>query len=80
VKELEQRYASRQALGREIAAVYAGLGDQDKAFSWLEKDFNSRSTELSTISYLPPFDPIRETPRFQDLLRRMGLPVSEPPA
>ena len=75
VKELEQRYSRRQALGREIAAVYAGLGDYEMAFSWLEKDFESRSTELSTISYLPPFNPMRDTPRFQDLLRRMGIPA-----
>jgi len=76
VNELEQRYPRREALGREIAAVYAGLGDHEKAFSWLEKDFESRSTELSTISYLPPFNSIRETPRFQELLRRMGLPAN----
>ncbi|HQU91711.1 MAG TPA: protein kinase [Pyrinomonadaceae bacterium] len=74
-KELEERYPLHQALGREIAAVYVGIGDHENAFAWLEKDFDSRSTELSTISYLPPFDPIRETPRFQDLLRRMGLPA-----
>jgi serine/threonine protein kinase/Tfp pilus assembly protein PilF len=76
VKELEQRYSRREALGREIAAVYAGLGNYEKSFSWLENDFQSRSTELSTISYLPPFNSMRETPRFQDLLRRMGLPAN----
>ncbi len=75
IAELEQRYPGHKALGREVAAVYAGLGDFEKAFSWLENDFESRSTELSTISYLPPFNSIRNTPRFQELLRRMGLPA-----
>lgn len=75
VMELEQRYSRREALGREIAAVYVGLGEDEKAFLWLEKDFEGRSTELSTISYLPPFDSIREAPQFQELLRRMGLPL-----
>jgi len=73
VKELEQRYPSHKALGREIAAVYAGLGNYDKTFSWLEADLRSRSTELSTIRYLPPFRSMRNTPQFQDLLSRMGL-------
>jgi hypothetical protein len=73
VKELEQRYSSHKALGREIAAVYAGLGNYDKTFSWLEADLKSRSTELSTIRYLPPFRSMRNTPQFQDLLSRMGL-------
>jgi len=73
VKELEERYSRHEALGREIAAVYAGLGNYEKAFSWLEIDFESRSTELSTIRYLPQFNAMRDTPRFQDLLRRMGL-------
>ena len=73
VKELEQRYSSHKALGREIAAVYTGLGNYDKTFSWLEADLKSRSTELSTIRYLPPFRSMRNTPQFQDLLSRMGL-------
>ena len=39
VKELEEKYVKKEALGRHIAAAYAGLGDKEKAFEWLEKIF-----------------------------------------
>lgn len=44
IKELEERYSNRQALGQYIAAVYAGLGDNDQAFSWLGKAKPFRSS------------------------------------
>ena len=43
-KELEEKYRKKQSLGQYIAAVYAGLGDKDKAFEWLEKDFETTKT------------------------------------
>jgi len=59
------------------ARIYAGLGEKDKAFEWLEKAYEDRSIGTFPISYAlrvdPIFDPLRADPRFQDLLRRMGL-------
>jgi TolB-like protein/Tfp pilus assembly protein PilF/predicted Ser/Thr protein kinase len=53
------------------AQIYAGLGDKDKAFEWLEKGFEERSLMFTKVD--PMFDPLRSDPRFADLLRRMNL-------
>jgi len=53
-------------LGKDVAAVYAGLGDKDQAFGWLEKDFQARSGLLA-------FESLPSDPRYADLLKRMGL-------
>ncbi len=74
IKELEESYARKESSGRNIAMVYAGLGEKDKAFEWLEKDFQSRSGELAYIRWYMQFEPLRDDPRYKDLLQRMGLP------
>jgi DNA-binding winged helix-turn-helix (wHTH) protein/TolB-like protein len=58
----------------EIAEVYVGLGDRDRAFAWLEKAYNHRVSRVTNINVEPGFDPIRDDPRFDDLLKRIGLP------
>jgi serine/threonine protein kinase/Tfp pilus assembly protein PilF len=57
------------------AGIYAGLGEKDKAFEWLEKSYEDRSIGVGfgTIKVDPIYDPLRSDPRFQDLLRRMNL-------
>ena len=55
----------------EIAAVYVALGDNDRAITWLEKGFDERFNP--GVLLRPGFDPIRSDPRFQNLLRRIGL-------
>jgi hypothetical protein len=57
-----------------VARVYAGLGDKEKAFVWLEKAYAERASQLSWVKVDPTFDPLRSDPRFQDLLRRMNFP------
>jgi eukaryotic-like serine/threonine-protein kinase len=74
IKELEEKYSRKEAIGHEIAAVYTGLGDKDKAFEWLEKDFQDRDGRLANIRWEIPFEPLRDDPRFKDLLKRMNLP------
>jgi Flp pilus assembly protein TadD len=56
-----------------IALIYVGLGDKNKAFELLEKVFAERSANLTVLQAEPMFDPVRSDPRFQDLLRRVGL-------
>jgi serine/threonine-protein kinase len=73
IKELEGKYAQQEASGAEIAAVYAGLGENDRAFAWLEKDFLARKSNLQETRWLPEFESLRGDARYADLLRRMGL-------
>ncbi|HSP62649.1 MAG TPA: hypothetical protein VLQ90_06685 [Pyrinomonadaceae bacterium] len=61
------------ALAQDVAAIYAGLGDKDQAFAWLEKDFESSSGQLARVRWELPFESLYSDPRFADLLRRMGL-------
>ena len=72
-KELEDRYAKRESPGVFIAAVYAGVGDKDKAFEWLEKDFREKN-DIGFIRWRMAFDSLHDDPRFKDLLKRLGLP------
>lgn len=74
IKELEGKYATREVLERDIAAVYAGLGEKDAAFAWLEKGFQDHGRLSSRIRWHPTFEPLRSDPRFSNLMRRMGLP------
>ena len=73
LKELEGKYEKGRAIGQDLAAVYAGLGDKDQAFAWLEKDFQTRSGLLAWTRWTPAFESLRSDPRSADLLRRMGL-------
>jgi tetratricopeptide (TPR) repeat protein len=74
VKELEAKYARKEAIGQYNAAVYVGLGDKDNAFEWLEKDFQARNGKLAEIRWQIQFEPLRDDPRYKNLLKRMGLP------
>jgi TolB-like protein/DNA-binding winged helix-turn-helix (wHTH) protein/Tfp pilus assembly protein PilF len=61
-----------------IAAIYAGLDEKNEAFACLEKAYEQREQGLAVINREPMFDPLRFDPRFQDLLRRIGLPLRQP--
>jgi TolB-like protein/Tfp pilus assembly protein PilF len=60
-----------------IALIYAELGEMDKAFQWLEKAYNERFLWLVFLRVEPELDPLRDDPRFKDLLRRMNLPTGK---
>jgi tetratricopeptide (TPR) repeat protein len=58
-----------------IASVYAGLGNKDKAFEYLEKAYQERSSDLSYFLRADlRIDSLRSDPRFQDLVSRMNFP------
>ena len=56
------------------ASIYAALGDKDKAFAELEKSFEDKDCFLPRIKLDPFMNPLRDDPRFKDLLKRMNLP------
>ena len=73
LRELEDRYARREALGIELAGVTVGLGEIDQTFDWLEKDFEQGSGVLPEVRWWNNFAEIRLDPRYAKLLRRMGI-------
>ena len=62
--------------GKGIAIRYLDAGDYDLAIDWLEKAYEEHDPNLPYIG-IPTWDPLRSYPRFQDLLRRINLPVDE---
>jgi tetratricopeptide (TPR) repeat protein len=61
----------------EIADNYMVRGGKAKALNWLEKAYEEHNPNLPYISCTPRWDPLRSEPRFQALLRRMGIPVRD---
>jgi len=57
----------------ELAVLYIGLGDKEKAFAELEKAFAARDLQMQYLGVDPSFDDLRSDARFADLLRRLGL-------
>jgi TolB-like protein/Tfp pilus assembly protein PilF len=53
--------------------LFAGLGDRDKALEWLEKAFQERADGLTWLNVEPMLDEMRNDPRFQELIKRIGL-------
>jgi serine/threonine protein kinase/Tfp pilus assembly protein PilF len=70
LKRSEREYVSPD----EIALIYANLGEKDQAFAWLDRAYEARSAFLITrILGCPNFDPLRSDPRFDALVRKIGL-------
>jgi TolB-like protein/DNA-binding winged helix-turn-helix (wHTH) protein/Flp pilus assembly protein TadD len=57
----------------DFAVVHTGLGDRDSAFQWLEQAYRERAMRIQELNS-PMFDSLRPDPRFEDLIRRIGLP------
>ena len=71
--ELTAARAQRVVSAWGIGAVHASLGDVDEAFRWLEIAMNEGATGLIYLRVHPRLDPIRQDPRFAELLGRYGL-------
>jgi TolB-like protein/DNA-binding winged helix-turn-helix (wHTH) protein/Tfp pilus assembly protein PilF len=66
----ETRYVSPAAL----VNVYIGLREKEQAFVWLEKAYQEKSNYVAFLKVFPIVDPLRSDPRFNDIIRRVGLP------
>jgi len=53
--------------------IHGYLGEMDQAFKWLEQEHDIREGDIWGLKVYPWYDPLRDDPRFQDLLRRMNL-------
>jgi TolB-like protein/DNA-binding winged helix-turn-helix (wHTH) protein/Flp pilus assembly protein TadD len=69
---LKRRSVPSSPLVTEIAMIYTALGDKDQAMAWLEKGYEERFNP--GVLERPCFDRLRFDPRFQNLMRRIGLP------
>jgi TolB-like protein/Flp pilus assembly protein TadD/DNA-binding winged helix-turn-helix (wHTH) protein len=77
LKLLEELKAGRRpghTLSYDIALVYVGLGDKNHAFQWLQTAYAEHSENMLDLNDDPRTEPLRSDPRFQDLVRRVGIP------
>lgn len=73
VEELKELRKRRFVDPMSLAIIYVALGDNDQAFAWLDRAVEDNSAQLIWLKAAPLFDLIRSDPRFNDLLRRVGL-------
>jgi len=70
--DLKKRSSHGYPYTSELAVIYTALGDKDQAMAWLEKGYEERFNP--GVLLRPGFDPLRSDARFQNLVRRIGLP------
>ncbi len=56
-----------------LAEAYIGVGNRDRALTWLEWAATHQPNALTALKVDPVYDPLRDDSRFKDLLRRVGL-------
>lgn len=75
-RQLRARGARDREVALGLAGIYAALTDKDQAFFWLDKTYHlDPKVLLVELKCAPELENLRSDPRFQDLLRRMGLPL-----
>jgi TolB-like protein/DNA-binding winged helix-turn-helix (wHTH) protein/Tfp pilus assembly protein PilF len=73
LKRLEQPGRNGPLDTLAFAVAYIGTGENDKALVELEKAYRGHSSSLTALKVDPIYDPLRGEPRFQELVRRIGL-------
>ena len=71
--ELEERSRRQYVSPSTFARMYAGLGEKDQAFVWLNKAVEAHDPNFTFSVFDPLWDPLRADPRFTRVVRRMGL-------
>jgi TolB-like protein/Tfp pilus assembly protein PilF len=73
--DLQDMAAERYVPSYSFALIHLGLGDTDEAFRWLERGAKEHDYWLAFVLIDPDLDPLRADPRFDDLVRLVGIPV-----
>jgi len=72
LKEIKLLSKQQYVSPLDFAIVYTGLGDRDMAFHWLETAYTQRVMRIHELNEAH-FDSLRGDPRYEDLLRRIGI-------
>ena len=73
LRDLQSRSAQPDGVASEVALIYAGLGERERALDWYERAAASRSLRPAWLLLDPRLDALRDSPRFASLLRRIGV-------
>ncbi len=74
LSQLAELSKRRYVPSLEVAVVYSALAEKDRAIAWLEKGYEEHAGWMPRLKVDPRLDDLRSDPRFQDLVRRVGLP------
>ena len=80
LQELAEARKTRHVSAYLTSLVHVALREADEAFAWLERSYESREEDLLGAAVDPRLDGLRDAPRLQDLLRRVGLEKPDQPA
>jgi tetratricopeptide (TPR) repeat protein len=78
LRELEELAKQRYVSPANRAAVYLGLGENEKALDWLEKAYEDRDPIFWWINGDQLYDSVRDAPRFQALVQKVGELKKQP--
>jgi hypothetical protein len=73
LRDLEHKLRGTSASPYTMATIYAGLGQNDKAFDFLERAYSAKSLDVTSLKSGLVLDSLHRDPRFQNLLGRIGL-------
>jgi TolB-like protein/DNA-binding winged helix-turn-helix (wHTH) protein len=73
LEELRVQSKQRYVPALYFGAIYTALGDSNNGMSWLEKAYQEHSDYLIFLNVDPMADTLRSNPRFQALLRKIGI-------
>jgi adenylate cyclase len=71
--ELEELAKHQYVNSSAFAAIYLGLGEKEKALDWLDKCYDNQESACWLLKVDPIYDSVRNEPRFQALLKKVGL-------
>jgi adenylate cyclase len=71
--QLEEMAKHQYVNSTAFAAIYLGLGEKEKALDWLDKSYENQESACWLLKVDPIYDSVRNEPRFQALLKNVGL-------
>jgi hypothetical protein len=76
---LQARGEAEYVAPAQIYELYFGAEMHEEAIEWIERAFDTREAQLPYLSVFPMFDPVRDDPRVQRIIRRMQYPGGQGP-
>jgi adenylate cyclase len=66
-------YSSQGSPSYYIAAIFTSMSNNEQAIHWLQKAFNDHEVEMYFLKVEPMFNPLRNDPRFREILAKIGF-------
>jgi tetratricopeptide (TPR) repeat protein len=71
--DIERDWSQHYVAPEFVACAYAALGDKDAGFRWLDRGLDVHSAVATFMLWWPGIEPLRDDPRFREVLRRINL-------